>query len=38
VHRLADFERIGPDWLRDVLELRRAEIGDGEIEPPFTCR
>ena len=28
-------ERIGPDRLGDVLELRRAEIGDGEIEPPL---
>ena len=29
----ADLQRIGPDRLRDVLELRRAEIGDGQIEP-----
>jgi hypothetical protein len=28
-------QRIGPDRLRDVLELRRAEIGDREIEPPL---
>ena len=32
---LADVERIDPDRLGDVLELGRAEIGDGEIEPPF---
>ena len=32
---LADFERIDPDRLGDVLELRRAEIGDREIEPPL---
>ena len=32
---LADFERIDPDRLGDVLELGRAEIGDGEIEPPL---
>ena len=35
LRRLADFERIDPDRLGDVLELRRAEIGDGEIEPPL---
>ena len=29
----ADVERIDPDRLGDVLELRRAEIGDREIEP-----
>jgi hypothetical protein len=33
LHRLADFERIGPDRLGDVLELRWAEISDREIEP-----
>ena len=32
---LADFERIDPDRLGDVLELGRAEIGDREIEPPL---
>jgi hypothetical protein len=32
---LADFERIDPDRLGDVLELCRAEIADGEIEPAF---
>ena len=26
-------QRINPDRLGDVLELRRAEIGNGEIEP-----
>ena len=31
----ADLERIDPDRLGDVLELCRAEIGDGEIEPPL---
>ena len=31
----ADFQRIDADRLGDVLELRRAEIGDREIEPPF---
>ena len=31
----ADFERIDPDRLGDVLELGRAEIGDREIEPPL---
>jgi len=35
VSRLADFERIDPDWLGDVLELSRAEIADREIEPPL---
>ena len=29
----ADLQRIDPDRLGDVLELRRAEIGDREIEP-----
>ena len=29
----ADFKRIDPDRLGDVLELGRAEIGDREIEP-----
>ena len=33
--RHADLQRICPDRLRDVLELRRAEIGDREIEPPL---
>ena len=32
---LADIKRIDPDRLGDVLELGRAEIGDGEIEPPL---
>ncbi len=32
---VADFERIDPDRLGDVLELRRAEIADREIEPPL---
>ena len=32
---LADVKRIDPDRLGDVLELRRAEIADGEIEPPL---
>ena len=32
---LADFERIDPDRLGDVLELGRAEIADREIEPPL---
>jgi hypothetical protein len=31
--RVADFERIDPDRLGDVLELFRAEIADREIEP-----
>ena len=31
----ADFNRIDPDRLGDVLELGRAEIGDREIEPPL---
>jgi hypothetical protein len=31
----ANFERIDPDRLGDVLELGRAEVGDREIEPPF---
>ena len=35
LRRLADFERIGPDRLGDVLELGRAEVGDGQIEPPL---
>ena len=26
-------QRIGPDRLRDVLELRRAEVGDRQVEP-----
>jgi hypothetical protein len=33
LRRFADFERIGPDRLRDVLQLGWAEVGDGEIEP-----
>ena len=33
LRRLADFERIDPDRLGDVLELGWAEIGDREIEP-----
>src|SRR5208283_751292 len=33
LRRLAEFERINPDRLGDVLELNRAEVGDGEIEP-----
>ena len=33
LRRLADLERIDPYRLGDILELRRAEIGDGEIEP-----
>ena len=31
----ADLQRIGPHRLGDVLELRRAEVGDREIEPPL---
>ena len=31
----ADFKRIDPDRLGDVLELGRAEVGDSEIEPPL---
>ncbi len=31
----ADLQGIHPDRFGDVLELRRAEIGDGEIEAPF---
>jgi hypothetical protein len=30
---LTDFKRIDPDRIGDVLELDRAEIADGEIEP-----
>ena len=33
LRRLADFDRISPDRLRDVLELGRAEIAHREIEP-----
>ncbi len=33
LRRLADFERINPDGVRDVLELGRAEVGHGKIEP-----
>src|SRR5271169_935374 len=29
----ANLQGVNPDRLGDVLELRRAEIGDGEIEP-----
>ena len=32
---VADFERIDPDRLCDVLELSRAEVTDLEIEPPL---
>jgi hypothetical protein len=32
---LADFERIDPNRIGDVLELNRAEFGNGEIEPPL---
>ena len=32
---LADFERIDPDRIGDVLELGLVEIGDREIEPPL---
>ena len=35
LRRGADVERIDPDRFGDVLELGRAEIGDGEIEPPL---
>ena len=35
LRRLADFERIDPDRLGDVLELGRAKIDDSEIEPPL---
>ena len=35
LRRLADFERVNPDRFHDVLELGRAEIGDGQIEPPL---
>ena len=35
LRRLADFERIDPDWIGDVLELGWAEIGDREIKPPL---
>jgi hypothetical protein len=31
---LADFERLDPHRLGDVLELGRTKIGDREIEPP----
>ena len=33
LRRLADFERIDPDRLGDVLELGRAQIAHGKIEP-----
>src|SRR5271165_1288762 len=29
----ADLQRIDPDWLGDVLEFGRAEVGDRQIEP-----
>jgi hypothetical protein len=32
---MADAKRIGADRFGDVLELRRAEIADSEIEPPL---
>ena len=32
---LAHFERIDPNRIGDVLELRRPKIGHGEIEPPL---
>jgi hypothetical protein len=35
LRRFADFERIDPDRLGDVLEFDRTEIADGEIEPTF---
>lgn len=35
LRRLADFERIDPDRLSDVLRLYSAEIAHFEIEPPF---
>ena len=35
LRRLADFERIDPDRLGNVLELRSAEIADRQIEPPL---
>ena len=35
LRRDADSERIDPDRLGDVLKLRRAQIGHGEIEPPL---
>ena len=31
----ADLNRIDPDWLYNVLELRRTEIADRQIEPRF---
>jgi hypothetical protein len=34
-HRLVYIKRIDPDGIGDILELRRAEVCDGEIEPPF---
>src|ERR1700678_3782876 len=33
LRRAANFQRVNPDRISDVLELRRAEIADGEIEP-----
>ena len=33
--RIADVQRIDPDRFGDVLELGRAEVPDGEIEPPL---
>ena len=35
LRRLADVERIDADRFGDVLELRRAEIVDRQIEPPL---
>src|SRR5271166_7054763 len=35
LRRLANFKRIDPNRLGDVLELGWAEISDGEIEPPL---
>ena len=31
--RHANLQRIGPHWLGDILELRRPEVGDGQLEP-----
>ena len=33
--RLADFERIDPNRVGNILELPRTEIADGKIKPPF---
>jgi hypothetical protein len=32
---LADFERVDPDRLGDVLELSRTEIARREVKPPL---